>query len=559
MKKVVVAALGLAMLACSCDSSPPIVASNARSLTAPVHRGGHGVPVPADIVDGQTGWGADDLASAYNIPTTLPTTATLAILAGGYDPTLESDLQVYRQHYGLPDCTADDGCLKVVNATGGTTFPVPRYEDIAESSLEVQVASAACPGCKLLVVVATDDPTRTPTLPELAAAARQAVGLGATAMITSYGASELDENGAVWAGPYEALFAGFAQVPLFAAAGDSGYLDGSSPDHAVRVPAAFPEVVAVGGTTLAQVPVSVSPRRWAETVLPTSSSGCSTSFAKPAWQHDTGCAHRMTNDIAAAADGALVYFTTVDPAGDDDEQPGWHVEGGTGEAAAVAAGVFAAAGQAYNGGPSYSYANPAFFNDLSGGSNGSCGAVPYLCSGQVGYDGPTGNGSPNGSVFQGTWLTLDGLNFSVPRGGSDGSELHTIGDWAKSCKVLAFHATGLPEGVSATFGGREYFFGNPYVQFGLSATLAAPLVQGARVSLVADCDGVVHTVTVYVDVVPCKLATSCLATDGIPLLCGETAPDGCGGTLACGECTTIYTCINGQCIAPQTPPGDEDH
>ena len=514
-----------------------------------------------DLEGGQTGWGADDLASAYNIPTTLPSSATIAILAGGYDPALESDLQVYRGRFGLPACTVENDCLRIVTSTGSKAFGSTgtRYEDVPESSLEVQVASAGCPHCKLLVVVATDDSSRTPTLPELAAAAVEAVALGATAMVTSYGASELDANGASWAAPYEKLFATAPQVPLFAAAGDGGYLDGRAPGSGVRVPAAFPEVVAVGGTALTQVPADVSPRRWTEAPLPTASSGCSASFAKPSWQTDSGCPTRMTNDLAASADGALVYFTAVDPGGDD--QPGWHTEGGTGEAAALAAGIFAAAGRAYNGGPAFSYRNASYFNDITGGSNGSCGGSgAYQCSGEVGYDGPTGNGSPNGDVFQGTWLTLSaGSNEEVPRGASDGGELHTVGDWAQSCKALTFHATGLPEGVSATFGGESFFNGNPYVQFALSATLTAPLAANVRVTLVADCDGQMHTITVFLDVLPCRLATSCLATDGIPTLCGSTAPDGCGGTIACGTCNTIYTCTNGVCVAPPSMIGPGDH
>jgi hypothetical protein len=32
---------------------------------------------------------------------------------------------------------------------------------------------------------------------------------------------------------------------------------------------------------------------------------------------------------------------------------------------------------------------------VTSGSNGSC-AVAYYCTGEVGYDGPTGLGTPNG-------------------------------------------------------------------------------------------------------------------------------------------------------------------
>jgi hypothetical protein len=563
------AAAAAALAVASCGSEPStrrVVDSYGRSLTArctsaPSAAGSPstscsgvelgptpaGIYVPGDIIDGQTGWGADELAAAYNVPTTLPAKQKIGILTGGYNPALEADMAVYRTQYGLPACTTANGCLQIVDARGGSTFPAPRYEDIPESSMQVQVASAVCPHCQMIIVVASDDPSRTPTLAEIAAAENEAVTLGATATTTSYGAPEVDENGQPWSAPFEQVFVQNQQFPLFAAAGDLGYLSGSSPDHAVRVPAAFPEVVAVGGTALSQVPADVSMRRWAETPLPTTSSGCSTIFTKPSWQKDTGCAKRTVADMATAADGALVYFTTVDPAGSD--APGWHTEGGTGESAALAVAIFATSNQAYNGGPSFSYQNPSYFNDLVGGSNGSCGTNAYLCSGQVGYDGPTGNGSPNGGVFQGTWLSLTTTSYAVAQNAGDGGELHTVGDWALSCNALTLYATGLPQGVSATFGDEEINDGDPYFQFSLSATVDAPLVQDVRVTLVADCDGTLHTLSIFVDVTPCVVKTSCLATDGIPNLCGGAASNGCGGTIQCGDCGTFYTCVNNVCIS----------
>jgi hypothetical protein len=45
---------------------------------------------------------------------------------------------------------------------------------------------------------------------------------------------------------------------------------------------------------------------------------------------------------------------------------------------------------------SYSYSHTSSLFDVTSGSNGSCGGS-YLCTGGVGYDGPTGNGTPNGT------------------------------------------------------------------------------------------------------------------------------------------------------------------
>ena len=41
------------------------------------------------------------------------------------------------------------------------------------------------------------------------------------------------------------------------------------------------------------------------------------------------------------------------------------------------------------------YANKSLLNDVTSGSNGSCGGT-YLCTAGANYDGPTGNGTPNG-------------------------------------------------------------------------------------------------------------------------------------------------------------------
>src|SRR5262249_35713741 len=105
------------------------------------------------------GWGPADLQSAYNIPA-ITTTPTIAIVdAYGYT-TLEQDLATYRSTPGLPACTTASGCLKIVNQTGGTTLPgqPPANDDwTVETALDVDMASAACPTCKIIVVQATDD------------------------------------------------------------------------------------------------------------------------------------------------------------------------------------------------------------------------------------------------------------------------------------------------------------------------------------------------------------------------------------------------------------------
>ena len=58
-------------------------------------------------------------------------------------------------------------------------------------------------------------------------------------------------------------------------------------------------------------------------------------------------------------------------------------------------GIYAANGGTVDyGADPYAHTSPLF--DVVSGSNGSCGGS-YLCTGVVGYDGPTGNGTPNGT------------------------------------------------------------------------------------------------------------------------------------------------------------------
>ena len=122
-------------------------------------------------------------------------------------------------------------------------------------------------------------------------------------------------------------------------------------------------------------------------------SGCSRYESKPSWQKDTGCSKRTIADVSAIADpasGVVVYDTYGDP--------GWMAFGGTSVSAPIIASVYAlAATTPTTNAASLPYANTASLFDVTSGSNGSCGGS-YLCTGKIGYDGPTGLGTPNGTA-----------------------------------------------------------------------------------------------------------------------------------------------------------------
>jgi subtilase family serine protease len=163
----------------------------------------------------------------------------------------------------------------------------------------------------------------------------------------------------------------------------------------VSYPAASYYVTAVGGTTLT---VDVNNNRTSESVWSGSGSGCSAYEPKPAWQKDTGCAHRTVTDVSADADpstGAAVY-DSVRYHG----KQGWYVVGGTSLSSPIIAGVYALAGNAFSatyGSSSYLQGNSSDLNDVTQGSNGRRCNPNYLCNAEAGYDGPSGNGTPTGT------------------------------------------------------------------------------------------------------------------------------------------------------------------
>ncbi|MBO0868307.1 MAG: S53 family peptidase [Micromonosporaceae bacterium] len=314
---------------------------------------------------------AADLQSAYQLPSALlGARQTIAIVDAYDDPNAAKDVAVYRATNQLPACDADFPCFRKVDQRGGIQYPPTDSGWAVEISLDLDMASAACPNCQLLLVEADDN-----TVENLAAAVDEAVALGADVISNSYGTLEYSsEVGSL--GPHF----DHPGVALVASSGDSGF--------GVAVPAALPGVVAVGGTTLFP---DGSARGWGETGWSGAGSGCSAYVAKPRWQHDQLCGMRSVADVAAVADPrtpVAVYDTFG--------QPGWVAVGGTSVAAPLVAGVYALAGNAGTIEPAqYLGAHPQRLNDVVAGANGDCGGG-YLCHAGNGYDGPTGWGTPDG-------------------------------------------------------------------------------------------------------------------------------------------------------------------
>jgi subtilase family serine protease len=318
-----------------------------------------------------SGYNPADLQSAYKLPSsTAGSGQTVAIVDAYNDPNAESDLAVYRSQFGLSACTTSNGCFKKVDQSGGTNYPRGNSGWAEEISLDLDMVSAICPNCHILLVEASSN-----SFTNLGTAVNTAVSLSASTVSNSYGGSESSS---------ETSYASYYNHPgvvITASSGDNGY--------GVEVPAAYNTVVAAGGTSLTR---SSNTRGWSETAWSGAGSGCSAYISKPSWQTDSGCSRRTVADTSAVADpntGVSVYDTYG-------QGSGWMVFGGTSVASPIIASVYALAGNASSiTAASSLYSHTSSLYDVSSGSNGSCGGS-YLCSAVVGYDGPTGWGTPDG-------------------------------------------------------------------------------------------------------------------------------------------------------------------
>lgn len=382
-----------------------------------------------------SGYGPADLQGAYALPASAGAGATVAIIDAYDDPKAESDLAAYRTQYGLPACTTANGCFRKADQNGGTSYPTADAGWAGEISLDLDMVSAVCPQCHILLVEANQ-----PSMEDLGAAVNRAVTMGAKYVSNSYGGGEDSTDPSS-----DASYFNHPGVAITVSSGDSGY--------GVEYPAASQYVTSVGGTSLSRA--GGTTRGWTESVWGTSAggegagSGCSAYTAKPAWQTDTGCGKRTVADVSAVADpatGLAVY--------DSYQASGWNVYGGTSASAPIVAAVYALAGTPAAGSypSSFPYAHTGALNDVTSGANGSCGSS-YLCTAKTGYDGPTGLGTPKGATaFAGG--TTGGNTVTVTNPGNRSTTVGTAASLqvqasdSDSGQHLTYSATGLPPGLS---------------------------------------------------------------------------------------------------------------
>jgi subtilase family serine protease len=338
---------------------------------------------------GGCGWIPSELEAAYDLGPSLGNGSgtTVAVVEAGDDPTVASDLNVYRSEFGLG--TAN---ITRYNQNGVQGSYPPSCEDYGwcvETNLDVQMISASCPKCNIAVMEAGG------SISDFEAAEASAVSIGATIVSNSWSCPENWDCGDTNFGSYFDS----PGIAYLASTGDDGY-------NTIGAPSDLASVIAVGGTQLHK-----SGSTYTETVWIDASAGCSSpsvvgspGVPKPSWQHDPDCTYRTDGDVSAESGCSPAVAEYISTYGTGE----WISVCGTSVASPFTAGVIALAGNAAsigNGGHFWSLTKKQHKKELhviKSGDDGFCGGT-YLCTaGEKGkhkyqtYAGPVGWGTPNG-------------------------------------------------------------------------------------------------------------------------------------------------------------------
>ena len=295
--------------------------------------------------------GPPDVISAYSLPTSAKANGKIVAIIDSPDNHALTDVNGYRQMFGiaaLSKCSTASGmpsgsrtpCFAQVNWDGKpSTNTDPSTNNDGETSLDMDMISAACADCSILLV----ETSQYFCSSEILGGVATAIKLGASAVSISLGGPETTDPklANVDAGstgaqecPNDASLTSDAAGPystpghlVFVASGDFAYdntnagfgkIAASSPSY----PSSSPYVIAVGGTTLYKTASGYGEAVWNDgrygifdfgnpnnplngLYQDITTSGCSTEFAMPTWQASvlsgTGCAKRATADVSAAA------------------------------------------------------------------------------------------------------------------------------------------------------------------------------------------------------------------------------------------------------------------
>lgn len=292
---------------------------------------------------------------------------TIALIDAYDAPTVERDLFVFNQQFNLPSCTIKNKCLEIHKMAkklkGDKGWA-------GETALDVEWAHAIAPNAKILLVLAASS-SGTDLLNAIDYARKRT---DAVSISMSFGGSEFED-----VTKYDNYFKSISGATFFASSGDNG--------TGVQWPAASPNVIAVGGTTLH---FNANGSFKSETAWNGSGGGVSEYIAEPLYQ----IAYRILklNGKRAVPD---VSYNADPQSGFSVYQNGsWFTVGGTSAgapqwAALRALGKTITPAKLYEdaSGPDYAL----YFRDILKGINGDCKS---FCNAKRNYDTVTGLGSP---------------------------------------------------------------------------------------------------------------------------------------------------------------------
>jgi len=312
----------------------------------------------------------------------------IAIVDAYDDPNIEADLAVFNQQFSLAACTTANGCFRKVYASGSK--PAANAGWAMEISLDVEWAHALAPQAKIVLVEAASN-----NMSDLFHAVDVAVQSGASVISSSWGCPEYSGERA-----NDNHFA-INGVTFTASSGDSG--------NGVIYPAASPDVVAVGGTTLS---TDTSGTYISEIAWSGSGGGLSAFESEPLFQASFPIPSnpkgmRGVPDVSYDGDpsaGFAIYNSVA-----YEGWVGWYEVGGTSAGAPQWAALFAIANservaarkRLLTSTPAMLYtlakANYAtYFHDITSGTNGKCGTI---CDAETKFDYVTGLGTPKAAAI----------------------------------------------------------------------------------------------------------------------------------------------------------------
>jgi subtilase family serine protease len=304
-----------------------------------------------------------DLRVAYSVQSLLERGytgkgQTIVDIVSYGSPTLQQDMDVFDQQYGLPPIT-----IKVLSPLGTKPHDNPTVKDTTgwadETTLDVQIIHAIAPDAGIVVLTSPVNETEgTIGLPEFRQLEQYAVTNHLGNIISqSFGASEVTLNTTAGKQEIQKWDTFYKQattqqgITFFAASGDNGATDYTdlqatklSPTPTTSFPTDDPWVTSVGGTSLQRNGTAFQETAWNGSGG-ASGGGFSSFFSTPSYQQTLPASvqnqlknRRGVPDVAGDADPStgLAFYSS---------DGGWNLTGGTSASAPLWAAFMAIANQ----------------------------------------------------------------------------------------------------------------------------------------------------------------------------------------------------------------------